>query len=116
MSARISRPSVLFLRLPAALLLGLVAASAPHAQDAAAESAVGSSTRAWLELQRSNAQAGRSHPVPGEVAAAIWQRHVDSFRLSASVAGSPPPSAVTGGSGRSGNAARGETSGSSGTR
>lgn len=88
----------------AALLLGLLAAGslqaqdgapAPAAPEAAAEGQVGHSTRAWMELQRSNRQAGRSHPVPGEVASATWKRYVDSFRMPVGT-GAASPSAVTG--------------------
>ena len=56
------------------------AASAPASAAASSPAAIGDTTRQWLELQRSNAQAGKNHPMNGEVASLVHQRYVDSFR------------------------------------
>jgi hypothetical protein len=52
-----------------------------RAQDTGAVAAPGSETRAWIELQQSNAAAasGTPRPVSGEVADAIHARYVKSF-------------------------------------
>ncbi len=77
----LARP-VLILLLAGLSLAGPARAQAPAPADApaAVSGEVGSSTRAWLDLQGRNAQPGRSHPVPGEVAGVVWKRYVDSFR------------------------------------
>lgn len=68
-------------RLPPALGLAALAVLGPgpaHAEPSSEP--VGQQTRAWLDLQGRNAQPGRSHAVPGEVADRVYQRYVDSFR------------------------------------
>jgi hypothetical protein len=82
--------AVLILAVSAALWAGVVAAadatpesspeSAPTAAQASPSQAFGSDTRAWLEMQRSNAQASStSEALPGPVMQKIYQRYVDSF-------------------------------------
>lgn len=62
------------------LALGPAAAAQERAASAPVAAAFGDTTRQWLELQRSQTQAGKSHPMSGEVAGLVHQRYVDSFR------------------------------------
>ncbi|WP_433703794.1 DUF3613 domain-containing protein [Paraburkholderia sacchari] len=69
----------------------VLAAPAAHAQDTGAQmnapttgepipnSEIGHSTRAWLDLQRSNAQAAPALPMLGEEAGYAWRRYMKSF-------------------------------------
>lgn len=53
---------------------------AAHAQTPnVGNSEVGHSTEAWLELQRSNAQAAPAQPMLGAEAGYAWQRYMKSF-------------------------------------
>lgn len=65
-------------RLLAALALAALLPAA-RAETRASEP-IGQQTRAWLELQGRNAQPGKTHAVPGEVADRVYQRYLDSFR------------------------------------
>ena len=60
------------------VLLLCYAASAAVAGNGDARSAAGGA-QAWLELQRSGAQAGSDKPISGEVAARIFDRYLESF-------------------------------------
>jgi len=63
------------LTLPVLLLIGALA----HAEQQPPP-AVGTDTRAWLELQRSGAASTpQVQPVPGEVADKVYQRYLNSF-------------------------------------
>ena len=70
----------------AAFVMAL-AVPAAHAQDVDAQasgepvrnSEIGHSTQAWLELQRSNAQAAPALPMLGEEAGYAYQRYMKSF-------------------------------------
>ena len=85
----------------AAATLTAVARAEPGAEAApaaAASSPIGPATRQWLELQRSGAQPGTAHPVPGDVATLVYRRYLDGLRAPAAggaTAGtaSPPASA-----------------------
>ncbi|PMS29832.1 DUF3613 domain-containing protein [Paraburkholderia rhynchosiae] len=57
-----------------------VAGSAAADQQPVARSEVGHSTSAWLDLQRSNAQAAPVQPMPGEEAGLAYRRYMQSFR------------------------------------
>jgi hypothetical protein len=73
----------------ASVALALCALAVPlaHAQtngasgagDAVPNSEIGHSTRAWLDLQRSNAQAAPTLPMLGAEAGYAWQRYLKSF-------------------------------------
>ncbi|MBB3259577.1 hypothetical protein F4827_004452 [Paraburkholderia bannensis] len=68
----------------ACAVAGLVGAfalvPAAHAQSAdVSNTEVGHSTQAWLELQRSNAQAAPALPMLGAEAGYAWQRYMKSF-------------------------------------
>lgn len=67
-------------------------APAAAAPAAAASSPIGPATRQWLDLQRSGAQAGTAHPVPGEVATLAYRRYLDSLRAPATP--TPTPASV----------------------
>jgi hypothetical protein len=55
-------------------------AAAPVVSQPAPRPAFGSDTRAWLDLQSSNAQASvTSQTLPGPVMQKVYQRYVDSF-------------------------------------
>lgn len=62
------------------LALGAAAAAQERAASAPGPAAIGDTTRQWLELQRGQTQAGKSHPMSGEVAGVVHQRYLDSFR------------------------------------
>ncbi|HEX4871527.1 MAG TPA: DUF3613 domain-containing protein [Nevskiaceae bacterium] len=64
------------------LVLLLVSASLSAAEPVArANPEIGVQTQRWLELQNSNnAAQGTARPLPGEVADAIYERYVNSFR------------------------------------
>lgn len=59
-------------------------AAAPEGEAAPANSLTDSSgaeTRAWIDLQASGSAAvGDARPMPGEVADAVYQRYVNSFK------------------------------------
>lgn len=64
----------------AAAALACVLLPSAHAQSASVpNSEVGHSTQAWLELQRSNAQAAPAQPMLGAEAGYAWQRYMKSF-------------------------------------
>lgn len=65
----------------AAVLAGALAmAPSAHAQSAdVPNTEVGHSAQAWLELQRSNAQAAPALPMLGAEAGYAWQRYMKSF-------------------------------------
>ncbi|WP_322009458.1 DUF3613 domain-containing protein [Paraburkholderia sp. J12] len=67
----------------ASLCLALCASFAPHARaqasDAVPDSEVSHSARAWIELQRSNAQAAPALPMLGAEAGYAWRRYLKSF-------------------------------------
>ncbi|MFP6558709.1 DUF3613 domain-containing protein [Paraburkholderia sp. B3] len=65
----------------AALALCALLAPQAHAQatDAAPNSEIGHSASAWLELQRSNAQAAPALPMLGAEAGLAWRRYLKSF-------------------------------------
>jgi hypothetical protein len=71
------------LAMSAGVALALCALLAPqaHAQasDAVPNSEIGHATRAWLELQRSNAQAAPALPMLGAEAGSAWRRYQKSF-------------------------------------
>jgi hypothetical protein len=78
---------------PAAAVAPVAGAEpAPSARSERAPAAIGPSTRRWLELQRSNAQAGRAHPMDGEVAHLVYRRYLDSFRSPVAAPGGAAPS------------------------
>jgi hypothetical protein len=78
-----------------ALAFGLMPAA--HAQAAqVSNSEVGHSTQAWLELQRSNAQAAPTQPMLGAEAGYAWQRYMKSFETE--IPASFGSSVITGGS------------------
>lgn len=57
-------------------------APAPVAQTASAEPSpvmVPNDTASWLELQRAGTHEGMPNPVSGDVAARVYQRHLNSF-------------------------------------
>ncbi|CAH2786374.1 MAG: FIG00452862: hypothetical protein [uncultured Paraburkholderia sp.] len=69
------------------LMLSLAACAAAHAGaqsagagEAVQRSEVGHSTAAWLELQRSNAQAAAAQPMLGEEAGLAYRRYMQSFK------------------------------------
>ncbi|WP_322053767.1 DUF3613 domain-containing protein [Paraburkholderia bannensis] len=67
-------------RLLAAAALALAMTPAAQAQSASVPNIeVGHSTEAWLELQRSNAQAAPAVPMLGAEAGYAWQRYMKSF-------------------------------------
>jgi hypothetical protein len=62
------------------ILAAVLVAGAAHAEDSARTPPVGAETRAWLELQRSGAQASEvARPQPGEIAERTYQRYVKSY-------------------------------------
>jgi hypothetical protein len=67
-------------RLAALALCALLAPQA-HAQasNAVPNSEIGHSASAWLELQRSNAQAAPAQPMLGAEAGLAWRRYLKSF-------------------------------------
>lgn len=71
----IERPT-LAVGLLAVLLVGQPAAAA-DVRDA--ERSDGAGARAWLELQASGRQAAPGPGQPGEAAARVWQRYLESF-------------------------------------
>lgn len=70
-----------------------------HAQasDAVANSEIGHSTHAWLDLQRSNEQAAPALPMLGAEAGYAWRRYLKSFDTA--IPASFGSSVDTGGSG-----------------
>ncbi|WP_043203111.1 DUF3613 domain-containing protein [Paraburkholderia acidipaludis] len=65
----------------AALALCVLLAPQAHAQasDAVPNSEIGHSASAWLDLQRSNAQAAPALPMLGAEAGLAWRRYLKSF-------------------------------------
>ncbi len=64
--------------LAAVMMIVGISVQAQHQHEPGPES--GEQTRSWLELQRSGEQASETQQtVSGDVAAAIYQRFVDSF-------------------------------------
>lgn len=63
------------------LVLGLAAGPLMAAESSEQASPhTGETTRAWLELQRSNnASWGTPRPMPGEVAQRVYERYLESF-------------------------------------
>jgi hypothetical protein len=88
-------PLPLLLACAAATLTAVARAEpgATAAPAAAASSPIGPSTRQWLELQRSGAQPGTAHPVPGEVATLVYRRYLEGLRAPAAGTASTPASA-----------------------
>lgn len=83
-------PLPLLLACAAATLTAVARAEpAAAAAPAAASSPIGPATRQWLELQRSGAQPGTAHPVPGEVATLVYRRYLDGLRAPAAGGASP---------------------------
>ncbi len=71
-----------FFRIAAAGLSFAVAAPvlAQPAETPVAEPAMGTQTRAWMDLQVSNnAAMGAARPMPGEIADQVYSRYVKSF-------------------------------------
>jgi hypothetical protein len=68
-----------------------------QARDTTAHSDVGSATRAWLELQRSNTHAAPAQPMPGVEAGYAYQRYLKS--LNTEIPASFGSSLTTGGPG-----------------
>ncbi|ROH92981.1 DUF3613 domain-containing protein [Stagnimonas aquatica] len=53
----------------------------PAKAEAGSEPVLGADSHAWIDLQASgSAAAGAVRPLPGEVADAIYQRYLDSFK------------------------------------
>lgn len=70
-----SLPNIRTLLLASALGLPL----ALHAAEP--EAALGTETKAWVDLQQGGTQAeGATRPMPGEIADNVYQRYVDSFK------------------------------------
>lgn len=71
----------LLLALNAGMAMAQEPALAPAPEPAAPANVPGQQARAWLDLQASGAQAATElRPVPGEVAAQVYQRYVNSFK------------------------------------
>jgi hypothetical protein len=79
---RSERSSIWSLSLMLMLLLARPLASARADEPARPQSAPGSATRGWLELQRSGRSAGPLRPMPSEAALLIYRQYVDSFKPS----------------------------------
>ncbi len=101
----IYRPSCLALLLCSALA-SAQAADAPAAVPSAQRT--GDQTRAWLDLQRGGTEAlGEARPMSGDVADAVYQRYLDSFKQP--IAGKFSSSGSTaGGTGNAGTSASAE--------
>ncbi len=76
-----------YLRTLSAIVLGLLLSPAFAADEVAAapaaepaKIAIGATTEALLDLQRSGLAAGQLQPVQGEVASRNYQRYLDSFK------------------------------------
>ena len=72
------------LGVPAAMAIGMTMPAA-YAQEASAQPAVpnsevGHATKAWLELQSSNAAAAPARPMLGEEAGLAYRRYMESFK------------------------------------
>lgn len=80
-----------------------VSVSAQDAQPAVQVSEIGHSTRAWLDLQRSNAQAAPTLPTLGSEAGLAYRRYLESFNSKIpDLYGSALGGSSNGGSGSSG--------------
>ncbi|WP_240324499.1 DUF3613 domain-containing protein [Trinickia diaoshuihuensis] len=66
----------------ALVLAGACATTGVNAQTTSGDDAaeIGRSTRAWLELQRTNAAAAPALPMPGAQATLAYERYMNSFR------------------------------------
>jgi hypothetical protein len=103
----------------ACLWLALCAPLAAHdahaqASDAVANSEVGHSARAWLDLQRSNAQAAPALPMLGAEAGYAYKRYLKSFDTEIPTSFGSSIDSGSGGGGGSGQGGLLNTSGSSG--
>lgn len=81
-SKRITRSRRAALGALAAITLMLGVEVSSQAQEAAAPTPgeVGHSTRAWLDLQRSNASAAPAQPMLGAEASLAYNRYLESFK------------------------------------
>ncbi|WP_233829431.1 DUF3613 domain-containing protein [Paraburkholderia sp. ZP32-5] len=91
------------------------AQTAPLVQSTPRASEVGHSTLAWLELQRSNAQAAPALPMLGAQAGLAYRRYLESFKSRIpDLYGSTLNGSGNGGSGSTSGSGSGMGSGSSG--
>ncbi|HEV3427133.1 MAG TPA: DUF3613 domain-containing protein, partial [Paraburkholderia sp.] len=78
-TARSRKATLAGVALAGVLIGALAMAPTAHAQDTGVPNTeIGHSTQAWLELQRSNAQAAPELPMLGAEAGYAWHRYMKS--------------------------------------